>query len=45
MVARAEAEALATGAAKPGDRIVILAGAPFGEPGKTNTLKVSRIGG
>ena len=45
MVARAEAEALATGAAKSGDRIVILAGAPFGEPGKTNTLKVSRIGG
>jgi pyruvate kinase len=45
MVSRAEAEAVNTGAAEPGDRIVILAGAPFGEPGKTNTIKVSRIGG
>ncbi|MEM8934993.1 MAG: pyruvate kinase [Pseudomonadota bacterium] len=27
-----------------GERIVILAGYPFGRPGKTNTLKISRIG-
>ncbi len=27
-----------------GDRIIILAGYPFGRPGKTNTLKISRIG-
>ena len=31
--------------AKKGDRIIILAGYPFGRPGKTNTLKISRIGG
>lgn len=30
--------------AKDGDRIIILAGYPFGRPGKTNTLKISRIG-
>lgn len=29
---------------KDGDRIIILAGYPFGRPGKTNTLKISRIG-
>ncbi|MEX6633642.1 pyruvate kinase [Hyphococcus lacteus] len=27
-----------------GERIIILAGYPFGRPGKTNTLKISRIG-
>ena len=31
--------------AEQGDRIIILAGYPFGRPGKTNTLKISRIGG
>ena len=31
--------------AKDGERIIILAGYPFGRPGKTNTLKISRIGG
>ncbi|NOX95270.1 MAG: pyruvate kinase [Alphaproteobacteria bacterium] len=30
--------------AKDGDRIIILAGYPFGRRGKTNTLKISRIG-
>ncbi|MEE2692318.1 MAG: pyruvate kinase [Pseudomonadota bacterium] len=30
--------------AKDGERIIILAGYPFGRPGKTNTLKISRIG-
>ncbi len=29
---------------KDGDRVIILAGYPFGRPGKTNTLKISRIG-
>ena len=29
---------------KNGERIIILAGYPFGRPGKTNTLKISRIG-
>ena len=27
-----------------GERIIILAGYPFGRRGKTNTLKISRIG-
>ena len=30
--------------ARDGERIIILAGYPFGRPGKTNTLKISRIG-
>ncbi len=30
--------------AEDGDRIIILAGYPFGRRGKTNTLKISRIG-
>jgi pyruvate kinase len=30
--------------AKTGDRIIVLAGYPFGRRGKTNTLKISRIG-
>ena len=30
--------------AKDGERIIILAGYPFGRRGKTNTLKISRIG-
>ncbi|MGD9799604.1 MAG: pyruvate kinase [Parvularculaceae bacterium] len=30
--------------AKDGDRIIIIAGYPFGRRGKTNTLKISRIG-
>jgi len=29
--------------AKPGDRIIISAGVPFGEPGTTNTLKIDTI--
>ena len=42
MVSRAEAHALAHSIA-PDSRIVIVAGAPFGEPGKTNTIKISRL--
>jgi pyruvate kinase len=30
--------------AQDGDRIIIIAGYPFGRRGKTNTLKISRIG-
>jgi pyruvate kinase len=33
-----------THGAEDGDRIIILAGYPFGRRGKTNTLKISRIG-
>ncbi len=40
------AETIAAGWGVPrGERIVISAGVPFGRPGKTNTLKISRIGG
>jgi pyruvate kinase len=43
MLEKADAIAKANGGAD-GERIVILAGYPFGRPGKTNTLKISRIG-
>lgn len=44
MVGHAEAHAMTEGL--PIDaRIVIIAGAPFGEPGKTNTIKISRLAG
>jgi len=43
MIEKAEALSLEHGAVD-GDRIIILAGYPFGRPGKTNTLKISRIG-
>ncbi len=43
MVQKADRLALDYGAQK-GDRIIILAGYPFGRPGKTNTIKISRIG-
>ena len=41
---KAETLAKAHGAADD-ERIIILAGYPFGRPGKTNTLKISRVGG
>jgi pyruvate kinase len=43
MIEKADALAKAHGG-KDGERIIILAGYPFGRPGKTNTLKISRIG-
>jgi pyruvate kinase len=43
MLEKADAIAREHGA-KDGERIIILAGYPFGRPGKTNTLKISRIG-
>lgn len=43
MLEKADALAQANGAVD-GDRIIIIAGYPFGRPGKTNTLKISRIG-
>lgn len=39
----AERHALAAGFAKPGDCIVISAGVPFGTPGTTNLLKITRV--
>lgn len=43
MIEKADTLAKANGGAD-GERIIILAGYPFGRPGKTNTLKISRIG-
>ena len=40
-----KADSIATqNGAENGDRIIILAGYPFGRPGKTNTIKISRVG-
>lgn len=43
MLGKADALSVRHGA-KDGDRIIIIAGYPFGRRGKTNTLKISRIG-
>jgi pyruvate kinase len=43
MVENACTVALAEGFAKPGDRIVITAGVPFGTPGSTNTLRIAWV--
>ena len=45
MVENAGSVALAEGFAKPGDRIVITAGVPFGTPGSTNTLRIAWVDG
>lgn len=43
MLQTAEAAAKSWTNAQVGDRILIVTGYPFGNPGKTNTLKVSRL--
>jgi pyruvate kinase len=43
MVDHAKAHALEEGFARPGDRIVIIAGIPFGRQGSTNNVRVARI--
>jgi pyruvate kinase len=43
MIEKADLLAKSSGGAD-GDRIIIIAGYPFGRKGKTNTLKISRIG-
>ena len=45
MVAKARRMALRHGLAKAGDRIVIVAGVPFGTPGSTNMIHVVRLTG
>jgi pyruvate kinase len=45
MVAKAKRMALRHGVAKAGDRIVVMAGVPFGTPGSTNVLHVIRVMG
>ncbi len=43
MINKADQLALNSGG-EQGDRMIIVAGYPFGRPGKTNTLKIARIG-
>lgn len=43
MLEKSEKVAREFAGALPGDRIVIVAGYPFGRPGSTNTLKISRL--
>jgi pyruvate kinase len=43
MVERAKARAIEEGFAATGDRIVIIAGIPFGRQGSTNNVRVARI--
>ena len=45
MIAKAKRFALRTELAKGGDKIIILAGVPFGTPGSTNVLHVATIHG
>ena len=44
MVSTATHQARIDGFAEPGDRLVITAGVPFGTPGKTNLLRIARVG-
>ncbi|SLN35231.1 pyruvate kinase [Oceanibacterium hippocampi] len=45
MVQRASRTAIKEGFAKAGDRIVIMAGVPFGTPGATNILRIAQVTG
>jgi pyruvate kinase len=45
MVAKAKRMALRHGMAKGGQRIVIIAGVPFGTPGSTNVIHIVRLAG
>ena len=45
MVDRACAIARQDGFAKPGSRMVVTAGVPFGTPGATNLIRIAWVGG
>jgi pyruvate kinase len=45
MVAKAKRTALRQGIASGGDRVIVMAGVPFGMPGSTNVLHVVRLTG
>ncbi len=45
MVSKSKRMALRTGVAKGGDRLIVIAGVPFGTPGSTNVLHVTRLTG
>ena len=44
MVEKAEAAVRKLGAVEIGDRVVVIAGIPFGRAGKTNTIRIFRRG-
>ena len=45
MIAKAKRMVMRHGVAKGGDRIVIIAGVPFGTPGSTNVIHIVRLVG
>jgi len=45
MIAKSKRMALRTGVAAAGDRLILMAGVPFGTPGSTNVLHVTRLTG
>ena len=45
MVAKAKRMALRHGIAGAGDRVILIAGVPFGTPGSTNVLHAVRVAG
>ncbi|MFW2831014.1 pyruvate kinase [Sphingomonas sp. ID0503] len=45
MVAKSKRMALRAGVAKGGDRLILVAGVPFGTPGSTNVLHIVRLQG
>ena len=44
MVGRVDAQLIRTGAASAGDRVVIVFGAPIGEMGHTNSVRLHQVG-
>ena len=44
MVSKACRIAIEADFAKPGERLVITAGVPFGTPGATNILRIAQVG-
>ena len=43
MVEKADAAVRELGVVETGDRVVIIAGIPFGRAGKTNTIRIFRV--
>ena len=45
MVSKSKRMAIRAGVAKGGDRLIVMAGVPFGTPGSTNVLHITRLTG
>jgi pyruvate kinase len=43
MISKADAAVRKLGVAEVGDRVAVIAGIPFGRPGKTNTIRIFRV--